>query len=1564
MTYKLLGWAVAALALSSAGCSSSSEPGEENVGEGQQALSATQTRVLGFETPASDWSASRPISSSSTVSQGSAALAITPNGYVEVLSIPLSSLGAVKPQLSFDLRLPQTLAWGDVRLVVNLPSKGFGWQDLGSVSLVGMPAGSYRKLTFALPANLETALESSYTDLRLRVVLNTPSTAAPLLLDNFDIADTGGSTIPAPANALTFTYPRGQALASVFMSASDYLQVDDRVTLAQAGHLPIVAGLGSSGVVIGAGARAYSNVFSGGPVALQASSHVYGFVKAAGKVTKQQTDVLVDGGITEYTPVPTASTSINVNFPPAGTPQTIGPDGPIVPLAPGSYASLDVRSRGRVSLKAGSYYFDTFNSEPQAEVQLNGAPIYIYVKSAFTYRGAFKRISGAEGQVLVGYLGTSTALLEAPFVGTISAPNGTVELRRPDSGQHRGSFFGKKVQAFSDSAVAFLPFNFSLVCPLGDTDKDGTFDCDDQCPRDANKTAPGVCGCGVSDVDGDGDKVSDCEDECPLDASAQRKGVCGCPSSPAHDGTVCGDGICRGKKVCNAGQCGDPNACKPANGCIAKYFDHKWYWFCPGPVSYEQARSTCGALQWPLAQVDSASENAFLATNVSASSYIGANDRTTSGQWRWQAVTGDAGDRFWNGGSDGRRYYARYSSWASGAPASGEHCATLGNNGTWSSSNCSSSAGFICEVQSIQGDEGEDDEHDPPCEILGTSCEPVTPASCPPNEDDIFDNLDEAATVALFKACDDACKDGKENTEACALACTGPATPPGPNDRCDDYALADTRPCTLESLYPSPINPQACDDDSDCPSPAVCGFHFPCDPAGRDGNVERCFATNANAASPLGSGKVCGIPVAGCPRVNDPTYPPRCNTTQICDIDPDKIQTVTDANGAGSDLAHDSFNPAQTFGEPTPEPSLQEPYPADNNPCAAGCDPNQPHPWCTLKLQEQPIDKPEVTPEKHGRSDGPAVSFDFDPRLRFDHTATLGAFGIPDLEVTAQAGFTAGVTFGIAGGGHVDVIDVMAGLRATECGINSSAHLIVFEQDFLPVLLDEATGDYPLPVELPDEAKQKACRAAIDKFKDAANRAKKAYRDATTLLKQYNSRIATAGTADNFSKQLCNDLVAQRPRGFPAGVCGSEKPEDTINRFIDYYERTVTGFGGADGALGLADLVKPLADAIPDIPAEFTLYDFGRKEEVTVAQVQFFIGPVPVNLEVLTTSDYGVSVKALAGVKPGAVVANMFALRSDSAAEEIAFVQAGGEPHAGVGLGVFAGVGFSAGGLTAKIGIEANLTLGELWVPAYAGAGLGLGAEVDHRKLSAEDEVLSSGEDLLTSKRYTIDVRYSALLQTKVRNILSGSVNGALKVKFIWFSKTWRKTLLSFTGFCGGSPSANIPACDLTLISLGGTVDMAEGSLPWATLRPELPFPKLQKITTYAAEGTSGVDKSIVGDFFYDSLCTCIDNTNPDEERECFRNLDCCDATPRCFSPPGGGKKECIKCQANLAVCNEAADCCQDNGQQICWQGVCNLRHGCHGDCNSNADCDAGYSCVDKQDGTGAKWCFGSGCVK
>ncbi|MDZ4754152.1 MAG: thrombospondin type 3 repeat-containing protein [Phycisphaerae bacterium] len=58
------------------------------------------------------------------------------------------------------------------------------------------------------------------------------------------------------------------------------------------------------------------------------------------------------------------------------------------------------------------------------------------------------------------------------------------------------------------------------VCGCGipdiDSDRDGTPDCTDLCPRDPAKVDPGVCGCGVADIDLDGDGVIDCFDNCPL----------------------------------------------------------------------------------------------------------------------------------------------------------------------------------------------------------------------------------------------------------------------------------------------------------------------------------------------------------------------------------------------------------------------------------------------------------------------------------------------------------------------------------------------------------------------------------------------------------------------------------------------------------------------------------------------------------------------------------------------------------------------------------------------------------------------------------------------------------------------------------------------------------------------------------------------------------------------------------------------------------------------------------------------------------------------------------------
>jgi hypothetical protein len=52
-----------------------------------------------------------------------------------------------------------------------------------------------------------------------------------------------------------------------------------------------------------------------------------------------------------------------------------------------------------------------------------------------------------------------------------------------------------------------------------------TGDCD-ECPSDLDKTAPGICGCGVPDTDTDGDGTPDCNDGCPKDPTTTDPIIC------------------------------------------------------------------------------------------------------------------------------------------------------------------------------------------------------------------------------------------------------------------------------------------------------------------------------------------------------------------------------------------------------------------------------------------------------------------------------------------------------------------------------------------------------------------------------------------------------------------------------------------------------------------------------------------------------------------------------------------------------------------------------------------------------------------------------------------------------------------------------------------------------------------------------------------------------------------------------------------------------------------------------------------------------------------------------
>jgi len=112
------------------------------------------------------------------------------------------------------------------------------------------------------------------------------------------------------------------------------------------------------------------------------------------------------------------------------------------------------------------------------------------------------------------------------------------------------------------------------ICGCGvsevDSDSDGTPDCNDLCPNDENKTNPGDCGCGVPEVDSDSDGTPDCNDGYPNDLNKTDPGVCGCGVSDVDsdmDGTPDCNDLCPDDPAKVApGRCGCGAVDKPADG--------------------------------------------------------------------------------------------------------------------------------------------------------------------------------------------------------------------------------------------------------------------------------------------------------------------------------------------------------------------------------------------------------------------------------------------------------------------------------------------------------------------------------------------------------------------------------------------------------------------------------------------------------------------------------------------------------------------------------------------------------------------------------------------------------------------------------------------------------------------------------------------------------------------------------------------------------------------------------------------------------------------------------------
>jgi hypothetical protein len=205
---------------------------------------------------------------------------------------------------------------------------------------------------------------------------------------------------------------------------------------------------------LGAGAEV-GTIWSSDDVFLRSDATVDGFLTTAASVSTQQ-GATVTGSTTEYGYVPAHSLAWIEDFP-GGQNINLEPDKWAV-KAPDSYGDVNIKSRSTLYLRTGTYRFKSLVMEPQSKIVVNQAngPVVIYIEQTLIYRGEIRDRYFGTPNVLMGYFGSADAIIEAPFTGTLIAPNSRIYLATVDGDGHTGAFFGKSVDVQAHTLVTYM----------------------------------------------------------------------------------------------------------------------------------------------------------------------------------------------------------------------------------------------------------------------------------------------------------------------------------------------------------------------------------------------------------------------------------------------------------------------------------------------------------------------------------------------------------------------------------------------------------------------------------------------------------------------------------------------------------------------------------------------------------------------------------------------------------------------------------------------------------------------------------------------------------------------------------------------------------------------------------------------------------------------------------------------------------------------------------------------------------------------------------------------------
>ncbi|MGH7272493.1 MAG: hypothetical protein ACREJ3_18855, partial [Polyangiaceae bacterium] len=189
-----------------------------------------------------------------------------------------------------------------------------------------------------------------------------------------------------------------------------------------------VVAMGAEGLEIDPGAT-LKDAWSRGPAVLDPGAQVLGTLHASNVV--QAPGAVVAAA--DKTPVfdPPSTLRWTVTYPTGTGADVHVPLGQSQSLAPGLYGAVSVDANATLALSSGTYDLTDLNVAGlggTVSLDQTGGPVIVYVSHFASISGAFTTTSGAEPNLLIGYLGSLPFLVTSAFDGAIVAPSAQLQL--------------------------------------------------------------------------------------------------------------------------------------------------------------------------------------------------------------------------------------------------------------------------------------------------------------------------------------------------------------------------------------------------------------------------------------------------------------------------------------------------------------------------------------------------------------------------------------------------------------------------------------------------------------------------------------------------------------------------------------------------------------------------------------------------------------------------------------------------------------------------------------------------------------------------------------------------------------------------------------------------------------------------------------------------------------------------------------------------------------------------------------------------------------------------------